>query len=105
MYFKKRMRALYKKETLKDPEKEGKTYTNHTLLGKTEFCCDKFKEYCKKFTGWSYDHGKFSIVDQITYDGHSVSAIDFCPFCGEKIEYDDTDSPKKTRKHKKSKNS
>ncbi len=33
------MRALYKKETLQDPEKEGHTYTNHTLLRETEFCC------------------------------------------------------------------
>ncbi len=95
------MRALYKKETLQDPEKEGQTYTNHTLLRETEFCCDKFKEYCKKFTGWSYDLGKFSIVDQITYERHSVSTIDFCPFCGEKIEYEDKDSPKKKRKQKK----
>jgi len=95
------MRALYKKETLQDPEKEGQTYTNHTLLRETEFCCDKFKEYCKKFAGWSYDLGKFSIVDQITYERHSVSTIDFCPFCGEKIEYEDKDSPKKKRKQKK----
>lgn len=91
------MRAVYKKETLEDPEKEGKTYTNHTLLRETQFCCDRFKEYCKKFTGWSYEVGKFSIVDQITYDGHSVSSIDFCPFCGEKIEYEDKDSPKKKK--------
>ena len=95
------MKALYKKETLQDPEKEGETYTNHSLSRETEFCCDKFKEYCKKFTGWSYEHGKFSIVDQITYEGHSISTIDFCPFCGEKIEYEDKDLPKKTRKRKK----
>ena len=95
------MKAVYKIETLQEPEKEGETYTNYTLLRETEFCCEKFKAYCKKFTGWSYDHGKFSIVDQITYESHSVSTIDFCPFCGEKIEYEDIDKPKKTKRRKK----
>ena len=95
------MKAVYKIETLPEPEKEGETYTNYTLLRETEFCCEKFKAYCKKFTGWSYDHGKFSIVDQITYESHSVSTIDFCPFCGEKIEYEDIDKPKKTKRRKK----
>ena len=92
------MRAIYKKETLQDPEREGATYTNHTLLRETEFCCDKFKEYCKKFPGWSHEQGKFSIVKEITYEGHLVIPIDFCPFCGQKIEYEDKDVPKKNRK-------
>lgn len=94
------MRVLYKKETLQDPQKEGQMYTSYTLVSKTEFCCDRFKEYCKKFTGWSYDYGKFSIVNEITYDGHSVTTIDFCPFCGKKIEYEDKDLPKKVRNKK-----
>ena len=38
---------------------------------------------------WSYEQGKFTIVDQITYDGYLVQSIDFCPFCGEKIDYED----------------
>lgn len=94
------MRALYEKETLQDPEKEGAIYTNYSLLNQTEFCCEEFKDHCKKFTAWSYDHGKFSIVNQITYEKHSVILINFCPFCGEKIEYEDIDSPKKLRKKK-----
>ncbi len=95
------MKATYKKETLPDPAYEGETYDNYTLKRNVEFCCDAFKNYCKKFTGWSYDYGKFGIVDQITYEGHSVPLIDFCPFCGENIEYEDIDKPKKTRKKKK----
>ena len=91
------MLASFKKEKLQDPEKEGETYTNYLLLRETQFCCEKFKEHCKKFTVWSYEIGKFSIVDEITYEGHSVSPIDFCPFCGEKIEYKDRDSTKKTK--------
>jgi len=94
------MRAVFRKETLQDPEKKGQTYTNYTLLRNTEFCCELFKEYCKKFTGWSYEKGRFAIVDQITYEGHSVSVINFCPFCGQKIEYEDVDKPKKSRKQK-----
>ncbi len=95
------MKAAYKKETLSDPTIEGQTYLNYTLQRNTEFCCDAFKNYCKRFTGWNYDQGKFGIVDQITYDGHSTTVIDFCPFCGEKIEYEDIDSPKKVKRRKK----
>lgn len=91
------MKALFKKETLIDPESKNKTYLNCTLKRDTEFCCEEFKKYCKKFTVWSYEQGKFAIVDQITYDGHSVIAIDFCPFCGEKIDYEDENSPKKIK--------
>ena len=94
------MKALFKKETLVDPESENKTYFNFTLKRDTEFCCEGFKKYCKKFTVWSYEQGKFAIVEQITYDGHSVISIDFCPFCGEKIDYEDENSPKKTKTKK-----
>ena len=101
------MKALYKKETLQDPESENNTYSNYTLKHNTEFCCEKFKNYCKKFTGWNYEQGKFVIVDQITYEGHSVKTIDFCPFCGQEIEYEDENTPKKTKQKKlrKAKNS
>lgn len=95
------MKAVYKKESIPVPEKEGETYTNYSLLRETEFCCKRFKKYCKKFPGWSYDQGRFAIVDQITYEGHSVSTIDFCPFCGQKIEYEDIEKPKKTKRRKK----
>ncbi len=95
------MKASYKKETLPDPASEGHTYDNYTLQRDVEFCCDSLKGYYKKSSGWNYEQGKFVIVDQISYDGHTVIAIDFCPFCGEKIEYKDIDKPKKTRKQKK----
>ena len=94
------MKAWYKKETLQDPESENNTYSNYTLKHNTEFCCEKFKNYCKKFTGWNYEQGKFAIVDQITYEGHSVKTIDFCPFCGQEIEYEDENIPKKTKQKK-----
>ena len=92
------MKAIYKKEILPDPEKEGHTYTNHVLLTETKFCCKKFKEHCKKFTGWNYDHGKFSIVEQITYEKNSVVLIDFCPFCGEEIQYENNEFLKKSKR-------
>ena len=94
------MKVLFKKETLKDPESENNTYTNYTLNKNTEFCCEKFKSFCKKFTVWSYEQGKFGIVDQITYEGHSIQSIDYCPFCGVEINYEDENTTKKTRKRK-----
>ncbi|HSB84461.1 MAG TPA: hypothetical protein VLD64_08255 [Nitrosarchaeum sp.] len=92
------LKAIYKKEALKDPENENNTYINFTLKRDTEFCCEKFKSYCKKFTVWSYEQGKFAIVDQITYEGHSTQSIFFCPFCGERIEYEDEDRPAKIKR-------
>ena len=94
------MKALFKKETLKDPESENNTYSNFTLKRDTIFCCETFKKYCKKFTVWNYEQGKFAIVDQITYEGHSVQSIDFCPFCGEKIDYEDENAPQKVKRKK-----
>jgi len=94
------LKAIYKKEALKDPESENNTYTNFTLKRDTEFCCEKFKSFCKKFTVWSYEQGKFAIVDQITYEGHSVQPVFFCPFCGEKIDYEDENVPSKIKMKK-----
>ncbi|MFB5627698.1 MAG: hypothetical protein ACE5R5_05830 [Nitrosarchaeum sp.] len=94
------MKAIFKKETLQDPESENNTYSNFTLKRDVQFCCDNFKNYCKKFTVWNYQQGKFAIVDQITYEGHSVQSIDYCPFCGEKIDYEDESAPKKAKKNK-----
>jgi hypothetical protein len=83
------MKAIFKKEIRIDPENDQDTYSNLMLIPKTNFCCEKFKNFCKKFTVWSYEQGKFAIVDQINYENHSVQSIDFCPFCGEKIEYEE----------------
>ena len=78
--------ASYKKQVLPDPVSEGKTYTNYQLLRNSEFCCAGFKDFCKKFTVWNYDKGRFTVVDNISYEGHNTRPISFCPFCGEKIE-------------------
>jgi len=94
------VKAIFKREILKDPESENSTYSNFTLKRNIEFCCEKFKNFCKKFTVWNYESGTFSIVDQITYDGHSVQSIDFCPFCGEKIDYEDENIQKKINRKK-----
>ena len=96
------LRAIYKKETREDPESENNAYSNFALNRDTQFCCEHFKTLCKKFTVWNYEQGKFAIVNKITYEGHSVQPIDFCPFCGEKIEYEDADSAKTKKKKSKS---
>ena len=46
------------------------------------FCCDKLKKYTAVVKFWSTKIGKFSIVEK-----DSLIPIDYCPFCGEKIEY------------------
>ena len=89
------MKASYKKETLPDPQDSKNTYENFILDRKTEYCCQEFRAYCKKFTGWDYTKGKFVIVDKITYEGNSTITINFCPFCGQEIEYELIKNPKK----------
>ena len=90
----------YTKITRPDPDSASGSYADHVLSKDTVLCCDKFREYSKTFPSWSYEKGRFTIVDKITYDGHSQIPIDYCPFCGEKIKYRET----KTKKQKKHKN-
>ena len=79
--------AHYTKTTRPDPSSEGKTYSDHTLQKSTIYCCDQFKDYCKKFPSWSYQSGRFTIIDSITYDSNTQTPINYCPFCGQKIKY------------------
>ena len=92
------MKASYKKKILQD---QNENYENFILSRDVLFCCEKFQSHCKKFTCWNYEKGKFSIIDNITYEGHSTAIIDFCPFCGEKIEYENLEFPKKIIRQKK----
>lgn len=81
------MKATYNKAERDDPTSEGRVYTDNVLTQDVIFCCDRFKEYTKKFPSWNYETGRFTIVDGITYEGNSTTVIDYCPFCGEKIKY------------------
>ena len=94
------MKVSYNKETFKDPQDKQKIYENFILDKNIEFCCEKFRMYCKKFSGWDYNKGKFIIVDEITYDGNSTIEISFCPFCGEEIEYGKIEASKKNKTRK-----
>lgn len=91
------MIAEYTKITRPEPDSQSGFYTDHTLSRDTVYCCDKFKEYSKKFPSWSYEKGRFTIVDEITYGGNSQTPIDFCPFCGEKIKYKEIKSKEKKK--------
>jgi hypothetical protein len=91
------LKAKYTKKELQDPQSNDATYANFTLNRDVEFCCESFRNFCKKFTVWDYSQAKFAIVDKITYDDHSVQPIDYCPFCGEKIEYENTENSKKRK--------
>lgn len=81
------MEAEFTKITRPDPSSEGGMYSDCTLIKDTAYCCDAFKEFCKKFPSWNYQLGRFTIVDQITYDSNTQTPINYCPFCGEKIKY------------------
>lgn len=81
------MEAFYTKITRPDPDNPEKSYTDHTLLKDTKYCCESFQNYNKKFPSWSYQSGRFTIIDSITYDSNTQTQINYCPFCGQKIKY------------------
>lgn len=81
------MNAEFTKITRPDPSSEGGVYSDCTLVKDTLYCCDIFKEFCRRFPSWSYEKGKFTIVDEINYDSNTQTPINYCPFCGEKIKY------------------
>jgi hypothetical protein len=92
------MNAEYTKILRPDPNSPDSSYADHTLNKDVLYCCDKLKEYCKKFPSWNYEQGRFTIIDEITYDGNSQTPIDYCPFCGEKIKYKEIKIKKEKQK-------
>jgi len=81
------MDATYTSTVRRDPDSESGTYTDNVLDRNAVFCCEMLKEYSRKFPAWNYEKGRFTIIDSITYDGNTQVQIDFCPFCGERINY------------------
>lgn len=88
------MIVIVEEKNRKDPEDITKNIVDIFLSKKSLFCCEQFKGYFKKFSVWDYATGMFGIVDEITYDGHSLVPIKYCPFCGEKIEYNNVKKEK-----------
>ena len=58
------------------------SFAEFKIETRQDFCCDKLKRYTATVKSWSSKIGKFSIVEKDT-----LIPIDYCPFCGEKIEY------------------
>ena len=58
------------------------SFTEFKTESRQEFCCEKLKKYTATVKSWSNKIGKFSIVEKSI-----LIPIEYCPFCGEKIEY------------------
>ena len=58
------------------------TFTEFKNERELDFCCEKLTKYVSNVKAWSSKMGKFCIVEKDV-----LTPIDFCPFCGEKIEY------------------
>lgn len=58
------------------------SFTEFVNEGELDFCCEKLKKYVSVVKAWSGKIGKFCIVEK-----NVLTPIDYCPFCGEKIEY------------------
>ena len=58
------------------------SFTEFKNENELDFCCEKLKKYVSIVKSWSGKIGKFCIVEKDT-----LTPIDYCPFCGEKIEY------------------
>jgi hypothetical protein len=71
VYFRKEVQAF-----------EYVSFTELKVEGEFDFCCEKLKTYVSVVKAWSGKIGKFCIVEKDV-----LTSIDYCPFCGEKIEY------------------
>lgn len=61
---------------------EYTSFTEFKNEDELDFCCEKLKKYVSMVKAWSDKIGKFCIVEKDV-----LTPIDYCPFCGEKIEY------------------
>ena len=62
------------------------SFTELKIDEKSNFCCEKLDKYVSIVKSWSEKIRKFCLVEN-----NSLAPIDFCPFCGEKIEYVDVE--------------
>ncbi|MCV0367250.1 MAG: hypothetical protein K5798_08335 [Nitrosopumilus sp.] len=58
------------------------SFTEFKNEDELDFCCEKLKKYVSVVKAWSSKIGKFCIVEK-----DILTPIDYCPFCGAKIEY------------------
>ncbi len=52
------------------------------------FCCDKMKEWWERDFGFTESNGCVEVFGDEGIDG-AYAKIDYCPFCGEKIEIEE----------------
>ena len=71
LYFRKEIHAF-----------EYVSFSELKIENKVEFCCEQLRKYVTTVKAWSGKVGKFCIVEKET-----LVPVDYCPFCGEKIEY------------------
>ena len=58
------------------------SFSELKINSKSDFCCEKFEKYVSSVKSWNGKIGKYSIVEK-----ENFVPIDFCPFCGKKMEY------------------
>lgn len=58
------------------------SFTELKTETESDFCCAKFQNYVSYVESWNEKIGKLSLVENKRF-----VPIDYCPFCGEKIEY------------------
>ncbi|KAF6245442.1 hypothetical protein [Nitrosopumilus sp. b2] len=56
---------------------------------RTWWCCKQLKDHDKYFQLWNVKWAKFHFKD-MSIDGNiAFFAMNYCPYCGEKIEYEE----------------
>ena len=71
VYFRKEIQAF-----------EYVTFSELKIANDSSFCCERLEKYSSISKSWSSKIGRFCIVEK-----ESLVHIDYCPFCGEKIQY------------------
>jgi len=61
----------------------------HVDTHRTWWCCKQLKEHDKHFQLWNVKWAKFHFKDISTDGNIAFFPMNYCPYCGEKIEYEE----------------
>jgi hypothetical protein len=62
----------------------------HVDTHRTWWCCKQLKEHDRHFQLWNVKWAKFHFKDIATDGNIAFFPMSYCPYCGEKIEYEET---------------
>jgi hypothetical protein len=80
------MKIKFQKQT---ENYEFATFDEYRVIEDLEFCCYRFHILDSESSLWNKKSGKFCWIGVNSQDEPIYYPIDFCPFCGERFDYEE----------------